>query len=292
MWLSRMSPTSASNSTDFLIDLETADNVLQSYVLVVFAAIAWYNAIELIILCFACFKRRRGIYFWSLLVSSGSIIPLCIGYLLLLLPTGVSPYACTTLILFGWVFMVTGQSVVLWSRLHLVLQSTSILSGVLRMIIIDALIFHIPIIVLMYGTVTVPGGAWSRGYSVMEHVQLVGFCVQEFTISGIYVWRTLHVLRLGPQGRPSAILYQLLAISILILILDIAVVAIEYLGYYAVQVMFKPVAYSVKLKLEYAILGKLVSIACREHSCQELPSSATEIDYFSSSTVIAYRVSP
>jgi hypothetical protein len=187
--------------------------------------------------------------------------------------------------------MVTGQSVVLWSRLHLVLQSTSILSGVLGMVIVDALIFHIPIIVLMYGTVTVPGSAWSRGYSVMEHVQLVGFCVQESIISGIYIWSTLQLLRLRSQGRPSAILYQLLAISILILILDVAVVVIEYLGYYAVQVMFKPVAYSVKLKLEYAILGKLVTIARREYSCQELPSSAPEIDY-SSSTVIAYRVSP
>ncbi|KAJ5478808.1 hypothetical protein N7530_004317 [Penicillium desertorum] len=259
-----------------LINSKTAGNEVQSHVFAVFAAIAWYNAIELIVLCFVSFKRRRGIYFWSLLVSSTSIVPLCLGYVLLFFSTGVSPYICVTLVVFGWVPMVTGQSVVLWSRLHLVLQNPNILSRVLWMIIVDAIIFHIPIIVLLYGTVAVPDSAWSRGYSVMERIQLVGFCLQELVISAIYVWNTLQILRLRPQGRPDAILHQLLIINILILTLDVAVVVIEYVGYYSMQVMFKPVAYSIKLKLEYAILGKLIDISRREYNCQELPSSARE----------------
>lgn len=183
-----------------------------------------------------------------------------------------------TLIVFGWVVMVTGQSMVLWSRLHLVLQNPKVLKGVLGMIIVDGLIFQLPTIVLLYGAVTAPYSAWSRGYGVMERIQLVGFCVQEFAISAIYVYATLQILRLRPHGRPNAILHQLLIINILILILDVAIVVIEYVGYYAVQVMFKPVAYSIKLKLEYAILGKLVAIARGEYNCQELHSSAREID--------------
>jgi hypothetical protein len=110
----------------------------------------------------------------------------------------------------------------------------------------------------------------------MERIQLVGFCLQELVISAIYVWNTLQILRLRPQGRPDAILHQLLIINILILTLDVAVVVIEYVGYYSMQVMFKPVAYSIKLKLEYAILGKLIDISRREYNCQELPSSARE----------------
>lgn len=263
-----------SGVADSLLHPDTSNRV-RTEIFATFAAIAWYNAIELIILCFVSFKRRRGCYFWSLLVASSCIIPHCLGLVLLFFPTGVSPYICVTLILFSWYGMVTGQSLVLWSRLHLVLQNTKILWGVLWMIMVDAVLLHIPATVTLYGTVAAPFSPWSRGYSTMEHIQLLGFCIQELIISGLYVWETVKLLRLRPQGRPSGILHQLLTINIIILLLDIAVVVIEYVGYFAVQGMFKPVAYSIKLKLEYAILGKLVAIAqgAQTYNDDELPSS-------------------
>lgn len=275
----------ASGAADSLLHPDSSKSPVRTEIFATFAAIAWYNAIELIILCFVSFKRRRGCYFWSLLVASSCIVPHCLGYVLLFFPTGVSPYICVTLVVFSWYGMVTGQSMVLWSRLHLVLQNTKVLYGVLWMIIVDAILFHVPTTALLYGTVAAPISVWSRGYSIMEHIQLVGFCIQEFIISGIYVWETVKLLRLRPQGRPHGILLQLLTINIIILLLDIAIVVIEYVGYYAVQVMFKPVAYSIKLKLEYAILTKLVAIAqgVQTHNDDELPSSTREINSFPSS---------
>lgn len=145
------------------------------------------------------------------------------------------------------------------------------------MIIADAFLLHIPTTVLLYGTVSAPHSVWFHGYGIMEHIQLVGFCIQELIISGIYIWETMKLLRLRPQGRQNGVLHQLLIINVIILILDVAVVVIEYVGYYAVQVMFKPVAYSIKLKLEYAILGKLVIIARGSYTGEELPSSAREV---------------
>lgn len=129
------------------------------------------------------------------------------------------------------------------------------------MIIIDSIIFQTPLFVLMYGVVSPKSHLFVRGFGVMERVQLVGFCVQELILSGIYVWEAAKMLRLHPEQRNKRILVQLLIINIFILILDVAVLGAEYAGYNAVQVMFKPVAYSIKLKLEYAILGKLVEIA-------------------------------
>jgi hypothetical protein len=147
------------------------------------------------------------------------------------------------------------------------------------MIIVDAVILHVPTAVLFYGTVAKPISAFAHGYDIMERIQVAGFCIQELIISGIYVWQTIKLLRLRPQGRRQGILAQLLVINIVILILDVAVIVIEYIGYYAVQVMFKPVAYSVKLKLEYAILGKLVSFVRRPYdSSQELSSSGQDND--------------
>ncbi|KAJ5584750.1 uncharacterized protein N7459_004550 [Penicillium hispanicum] len=279
-----MSPASASHVADSLIHSYTgAGDEVRTHIFAAFAAVAWYNAIELIVLCFVSFKRKRGCYFWSLLISSASILPHCLGYVLLFFPTGVTPWVCVTLIISSWCCLVTGQSMVLWSRLHLVLQNTKVLWGILWMIVVDAILLHIPTIVLLYGTVAAPVGTFASGYNVMERVQLVGFCIQELVISGIYVWETVKLLRLRPQGRPHGLLHQLLVINILILVLDVAVVVIEYVGYYSVQVMFKPVAYSVKLKLEYAILGKLVAIARGSYENDELPSSAREINSYPSS---------
>jgi len=265
----------------------SSNNSVRTIVFATLSAIAWYNAIELIILCLVSFKRWHGCYFWSLLVSSACIVTHCLGFILLFFPTGVTPYVCVTLIIVSWYGMVTGQSLVLWSRLHLVLQNTKLLWGVLWMIITDAVLLHIPTTVLLYGTVAVPTGVFAHGYNIMERIQVVGFCIQELVISGIYVWETIKLLRLRPQGRPQGILSQLLIINIIILILDVAVVVIENVGYYAVQVMFKPVAYSIKLKLEYAILGKLVSIARGPHNVgQELHPTAhdnNEVSSFPSS---------
>ncbi|KAJ5644179.1 uncharacterized protein N7484_006686 [Penicillium longicatenatum] len=277
-----MSTVNGSDIANSLTRKYTNGDQVRTHIFAAFSAIAWYNAIELIILCFVSFKRHRGCYFWSMLIASSAIIPHCLGYVCLFFPTGVSPYVCVTLIIVGWISMVTGQSVVLWSRLHLVLQNTKVLWGVLWMIIIDVVLFHVPTTVLLYGTAAAPNSVWANGYNIMERIQLVGFCIQELIISGIYVWETGKLLRLRPEGRSQGILHQLLFINIIILILDVAIVAIEYVGFYAVQVMFKPVAYSIKLKLEYAILGKLVAIARGSYE-DELPSSSRDIMSFPSS---------
>lgn len=269
-----MSLTGKSPIQDWLILGESYSSQVQAYVSSAFTAIVWYNAIELLVLCFTTFKRYQGCYFWCLLVASSSLIPHCLGFIFLIFPLGVSPYASLALILVFWCGMVTGHSLVLWSRLHLVVQNPRILRGVFWMIVTNACLLHTPIIVLFYGSISSSRRGFSTGYDIMERIQLVIFCVQELTISGIYIWKTATMLRLGPEHRSRGILVKLLIINVVILMLDLAVVGIEYAGYYAVQVMFKPVAYSIKLKLEYSILGRLVEIA---RGCsQDLPSSAQE----------------
>ncbi|KAJ5502587.1 hypothetical protein N7463_005461 [Penicillium fimorum] len=270
--------TASSISISLLHNYGGTADVTRAGVFAGFAGIACYNAIELVVLCLLSFKRRKSTYFWSLLIASICIIPYSIGFALIFFPTGVTPWLSISMVLPSWYGMVTGQSIVLWSRLHLVLQNTKVLRAVLWMICIDAVVLHIPTSVIIYGTIAHPAGSWSRAYDIMERIELVGFCLQEFIISSIYVWETIKLLRLRPEGRPFGILSQLLVINIIILLLDICVVIIEYVGFYAIQVTFKPVAYSIKLKLEYAILGKLISVAHGHGHSQELHSSEREIN--------------
>ncbi|KAE8378154.1 hypothetical protein BDV26DRAFT_304567 [Aspergillus bertholletiae] len=234
---------------------------VQKYVIASFAAIVWYNSIELIALCLTTFKRYRGWYFWSLFIASCSLIPHALGFVFFIYPLGVSPYIAVTLIIISWICMVTGNSLILWSRLHLIVQSRKVLRFILIMILVDAVAFHVPTTVLLFGSLNPNRTRFANGYKAMEHIQLIGFAVQECIISSIYIWETSKLLRLRPDRVHYKILTQLLGINIVILILDIAVVGIEYAGLYALQVMFKPVAYSIKFKLEYAILGRLIYIA-------------------------------
>lgn len=223
-------------------------------------AIGWYNALELIVVCFSTFKRYGGLYFWSLLIASSSIIPFSLGYLLIIynVYTNLFPVAME---LVAWVGMVTGQSLVLWSRLHLVVQNHNLLRWTLAMIIVDTIIFHIPGSVLELGSHTDKQYLFDRAFNIFERIQLIGFSIQETILSLIYSWEAVRMLKLRPRAHFRSILVQLLVINLAMIIMDAAVIGAQYTGYFDVHVTLKAMVYSVKLKLEYAILGKLVHYA-------------------------------
>ncbi|KAL4816741.1 hypothetical protein BDW67DRAFT_190726 [Aspergillus spinulosporus] len=238
----------------------------EKFAFTAFASTTLYNSIELTILCLASFKRYQGLYFWSLLITSCSLIIYCLGFVLLFF-TSINRFISVTLVLIGWYAMVTGHSTVLWSRLHLVLHNPGILRAILYLIIANSLCMQVPITVLIYGAVGPQSPTrmiFVRGYGVMERIQIVVFCAQECLLSAIYIWETAKLLQLRPQRTHRVILMQLLAINIVILILDIIVVLFQYSGLFVLQVLFKPVAYSIKLRLEFAILGRLVVVVSGE----------------------------
>ncbi|KAL2866700.1 uncharacterized protein BJX67DRAFT_124178 [Aspergillus lucknowensis] len=230
------------------------------------AGITWYNAIELVALVFVTFSQYRGLYFWSLLVSSAvGLIPYSLGFLLKFFNLTSATWLSVTFITVGWYCMVTGQSIVLYSRLHLVLPNPKILRRVLTMIVINAIILHFPTTVLTYGSNLASGrSGYIRGYNVMEKIQMTGFCLQEFVLSALYIWETTRMLRLDPDRGKRKIMYQLVAINLIIIAMDIGLLVVEYLDYYIMETMIKGVVYSVKLKLEFAVLGKLVFLV-RSH---------------------------
>ena len=146
-----------------------------------FAGLSMYNAVELIALVFFTFTRYKGVYFWSLLIASWGIIPYSLGFLLKFfdITTSWDKYISVILLTVGWYTMVTGQSVVLWSRLHLLLtgaRGAQVLKWTKYMIIVDAVILHVPTTVLTFGcngSIDVDG--FVRGFNVYEKVQMVGF---------------------------------------------------------------------------------------------------------------------
>ncbi|CAI7602029.1 unnamed protein product [Penicillium bialowiezense] len=244
------------------------NNMAVRTLMIVFTSIALYNAIELFILLFLTFTHYRGLYFWSLLLSVLlGVIPHAIGYLLELF--SLAPvWVSLTITTIGFYVMVPGQSVVLYSRLHLVVQSNKMLRFVLWLIIIDAILLLVPTTVFTFCTAYIASPTVIRGYNVMERMQLA--C--------IYIVEAVRLLRMMPDKdrRRTRIMYELLAINFVIIMLDICLLVVEYIGYYPLQTTLKPMVYSIKLKLEFGVLGKLVTLVQNSRS---QPTSSEHEEY-------------
>lgn len=153
--------------------------------------------------------------------------------------------------------MVTGQSVVLYSRLGVVLQNRKVLRFVLWMIIVDGVAFYVSTTVIHYGTYS-SVASFNKAAVVIEKIQMTGFCIQEFRLYVREVWRLSKILT---QQSARRTMWELLTINLIIIILDCVLLTLEYLDLSVLEQTFKGIDYSYKLKMEFAILGKLVSMA-------------------------------
>lgn len=245
---------------------------------IVFLSIALYNVLELTIIVAGTFKRFRGLYCWSVLVTTLGIAINAIGFLLRTLKVFDSPYVYSTVTLIGWVTMVTGQSLVLYSRLHIVLHREKWLRSVLYMIIINAVWVSTPVIVLVYLVSSDNTGRYILGYSIAEKLQLSVFFLQEVVISALYLSETLKITKShrGLTSGTRKIMSQVIIINIVIICLDVSILALEFANLFNIQTAWKPMVYSIKLKMEFSVLNRLVELSQyvrrnRSFALNELP---------------------
>jgi hypothetical protein len=165
--------------------------------------------------------------------------------------------------------MVTGQSMVLYSRLHLIVQNHPTLRLVLCMIIVNAVILHIPAGVLCYLANSPVFPRFVVPFAVYEKVHVSIFFVQELVISGLYLYETCKLLRselvMSDMHRRACrrLLLHLIYMSAIVMLGDIGILLLEYTGRYTSQTAIKGFVYSVKLKLEFSVLNRLVEFVQR-----------------------------
>lgn len=175
----------ASSSVDFagrgVIGAYEGSSFTIKALIVFCAGLSTYNALELIILIFLTFSNYRSFYFWTLLISTLGIISYSIGFLFILfniLP-GNARWVSLTIKQIGWFAMITGQSLVLWSRLHLIVSGERGRKTLLYtkwMIIVDATILQVTATVVTFGangSLDITG--FVGAYNVVEKIQMTGF---------------------------------------------------------------------------------------------------------------------
>ncbi|KAJ5556666.1 hypothetical protein N7494_000581 [Penicillium frequentans] len=194
-------------------------------------AIGAYNALEAIV-TFDKFKRYSGLYFWSMQVASW-------GILVHALPTMARPRGPPH-----------GKSAVdaVDDRRELFYSPGP---------------HERPVLWLNQGD-----ARFARPAAIYDRIQVTGFCVQEIIICGIYIYKAVQALKpmiqtRGRNGRNAII--HLLWMNIIVVLLNILLLLTEFKLHY-IQVSFKTVVYSIKLKLEFSVFNRLVSLTSTQPS--------------------------
>ncbi|KAH7176926.1 hypothetical protein EDB81DRAFT_51224 [Dactylonectria macrodidyma] len=249
-----------------------------------FFAISIYNVLEINIQIFLRFRKRSGLYFWSLMFASWGIVIHSVGFLLQFFQLCRNNYANIVIITMGGVPMVIGFAVVLYSRLHLIVEDRRKIRWILVMIVMSFVVFTVPPTVLNFGSNSPNPGPYIRPFQVYEKVMLFGFSAQEVTISVLYLWEARKMLRIidsdSTKGS-SRVLKRLIYVNILVILLDMTIIGTELGGAHVIQTTYKSAVYSVKLKLEFPVLNQLRTIvkrggyACECHS-NHIMSNTTE----------------
>ncbi|XXG96442.1 hypothetical protein Hte_002725 [Hypoxylon texense] len=231
--------------------------------LAVFTALPIWTTVELTVWVLYTFERWRGIYFWSVLCTTWGVTLHAVGFILKFCVPQCNWILATVLAEIGWVGMVTGFSVVLWSRLHLVIASyPRTLRVVLAMIIIDGFLFHVPTIVFQFLVSNAPTHAkFLLHMEIVERIQVMGFSVQETIISAIYVWGTLQILKLSLNSKAKNTLALLIIVQVLVVLADVLVITLDFVEYFTLKAVIHSFVYAFKLQVEFVVLNEFKFMA-------------------------------
>ncbi|KAL7948237.1 hypothetical protein V8C42DRAFT_245836 [Trichoderma barbatum] len=235
-------------------------------VMYVFFSLALYNVGELVCHISVTFKRFRGLYCWSFLVATCGIALNAVGFLLRSMGASLSmsTYVYSALGIVGWAALVTGQSLVLYSRLHIILPRERMVRGILIMIIVNSIWLLVPTTVLLFLCNSPRSAQYQGPYFIFERIQLTVFFVQEAIISALYIHETYKILRSYRglvTGANRTTMVHLILINLVIIALDVSILILQYTNHYDLQTAWKPFVYSIKLKMEFSVLNRLVELS-------------------------------
>ncbi|KAF9769695.1 hypothetical protein IL306_012850 [Fusarium sp. DS 682] len=128
--------------------------------------------------------------------------------------------------------------------------------------------------VLFLGSNTKHSSYFIGAFNVYERIQLAGFCIQEAIISGLYIWETARGLKpifAVRKKMERKMMRYLILVNILVILLDISLIVTQYMSHFNIQTTYKPVVYSIKLKMEFVVLNKLLLLVQqRDCNCMHI----------------------
>lgn len=201
-------------------------------------------------------------------------------------------YSLGSFAVFTWSAMVASQALVLYSRLHLIVQDCRQIRWVPYMIGISLVALLVPRTAFFY----VANGIDIYLPSYIYHkIALCGFFLQELIICMIYIREAVRALRpiSAAEGRDAwKVLIYLIIANILIPAFSCTIVITEFIWFIPTELSFHALSYSIKLKLEYFVLNQLCDVTKRCHCLchHNLPSTSTHPNFLNPEPVPLQRV--
>ena len=230
-------------------------------------AVTFYLVLETQTEIFRAFKRRKGLYFWSIqlgiLGTCLDNIGICLKYLARM--TKLWPLTCL-FILGGWTIHSTAQLLILYSRLHFVCRDPGIQRAVFWMIIVTFVLFQIPSWVVVWpGYAAIPRitSEWSPRDAIVERFNQLGYTLAEAFNSGVYIKSLLKLLKVKSTVRQRRVMLDLIYINVLVVALDILEMVLVWLNINGLSHPIQTFSYALKFRLEFAVLNQLMVVAAR-----------------------------
>lgn len=184
-------------------------------------ALSLYNALELAAMILLTFKKRSGLYFWSLVLATAGVFAYSVGMTIWYYRKAPS-YIGLIINNVGWIIMVSGQSFVLYSRLHLVVIQTHQLNAIFWMIVIVGAATYIPATIIQFGSFAkIYYNSFQRASNIFEPIQMTAFSAQEIIISGFYLKEIFCLSRTPFNIQRQDSIGKLVLVHVVIIALDL-----------------------------------------------------------------------
>lgn len=99
-----------------------------------------------------------------------------------------------------------------------------------------------------------------KPFDIAEKICISVFTAQELIISSVYLWESVRILRVGELVQKKSNrrrIQKLFLANVIIVAMDVITLTLEFSALWGVWCSFKGFGYSVKLKVEFAILNQL-----------------------------------
>ena len=229
-----------------------------------FMGMSLFLFVETNILVFTYFKRYRGLYFWSLLITSWGVTIQVLGDITRWF-AGSYPWVLDTIMLnLGLDMYIFGQTLILYSRLHLVCRNYNLLRSILVMIIIVFFFFGLPLWITAWPSrLPQTKKTWAPVQDRYERIQSIIFLVMESTISIIYVWATVRLIKPNENIKVRRVMWELIGLNFLLVSLDVIWMTLFFLNYNGVKVPMQQFSYALKVRVEFVVLNQLKGLTSR-----------------------------
>ena len=232
----------------------------------VFLSLALYIILDVNVAIYRVFRRKQGLYYWSLIFATWGTATVVVGNILKNLKPEWSVIwpLWTLMINGGWSIYAPAELLVLYSRLHLVNQNDRLHRWLLVMIIVGSTLIIIPNWVFIFPAYDIDptvSSVWSPRMAIIDRVSQAGFTIFEIIISSVYIHSLLDILRTKINMRTRRVMRDLILVNITVICMDLLVITLIFLNQANLAYPLQDFIYAFKFKIEFAVLNQLMAVA-------------------------------